>query len=79
MSFRIEPGVRNANGAGLTRRERQVLKLMSGGMTNREIAQELFIGTSTVDTHVANVIGKLGVRTRLGAVTEARDRGLLDR
>ncbi len=49
----------------LTDREEQVLLLLARGRTNAEIARELFIGLSTVKSHVASLMGKLGVRNRV--------------
>jgi DNA-binding NarL/FixJ family response regulator len=51
----------------LTKRETEVLKLISLGYTNREIANELFIAEVTAKVHVRNVIRKLGVRSRTEA------------
>jgi len=70
------PGSRK-NPGKLTRREKQVLELVAQGMTNKEIASALFVGTPTIDTHVANAIAKLGARSRWTAVNEARRLGLL--
>jgi DNA-binding CsgD family transcriptional regulator len=56
---------------GLTRRERQVLSLLSEGMTNDEIAARLFIARSTAKVHVHHIFEKLGVRTRLQAALKA--------
>ena len=52
---------------GLSSREREVLRLLSEGMTDREIAGALTISTRTVETHVSSVLHKLGVRNRVEA------------
>jgi DNA-binding CsgD family transcriptional regulator len=62
---------------GLTRRERDVLRLMAQDRTDREIADALFIGHRTVNTHVANILRHLDVSSRRGAIRAARERGLL--
>jgi DNA-binding NarL/FixJ family response regulator len=62
----------------LTRRERQVLDLMSQGMGNRAIAAQLFISENTVKNHVRRVHEKLGVRTRTEAVVRAAHDGLVE-
>jgi DNA-binding CsgD family transcriptional regulator len=49
---------------GLTSRERDVLRLVSAGRTNRQIAEELFISPKTASVHVSNILGKLGVSGR---------------
>jgi DNA-binding CsgD family transcriptional regulator len=48
----------------LTPREREVLRLLAAGRTDREIADALFVSRRTVNSHVANILGKLGVRSR---------------
>jgi non-specific serine/threonine protein kinase len=63
--------------AGLTPRERDVLRLLVAGQTDREIAATLFIGPRTVQTHVANVFVKLTVNTRAEAAAVAVRRGLV--
>ncbi len=56
---------------GLTRREIEVLRLLSQGMTTAEIAKHLFIARSTAKVHIRNIFVKLGVRTRLQAALKA--------
>jgi DNA-binding CsgD family transcriptional regulator len=64
-------------GAGLSRRELEVMRLVAAGRTNREIAQELFISPRTVDMHVRNILAKLGCRSRVEASSRAGELGLL--
>ncbi|GLW13353.1 DNA-binding response regulator [Streptomyces sp. NBRC 13847] len=61
----------------LSGRERAVLRLMTGGLTNAEIAERLGVGPATVKTHVAGVLAKLGVRDRTQAVIAAYERGFV--
>jgi NarL family two-component system response regulator LiaR len=61
----------------LTERERQILELLSQGMRNDGIAQQLFISPQTVQTHVRNVLAKLGVHSKLEAVAFAVKNGVI--
>jgi pimeloyl-ACP methyl ester carboxylesterase/DNA-binding CsgD family transcriptional regulator len=61
----------------LTRRERDVLELVAGGLSDREIAEQLILSPHTVHRHVANIRHKLGCGSRAAAVAEAARRGLL--
>ncbi|MFS0726833.1 response regulator [Paenibacillus sp. 1P07SE] len=61
----------------LTRREVEVLRLISEGLSNKEIAQRLFIIEGTVKNHIANLFGKLDVKNRVQAVAAAREQKLL--
>lgn len=65
-------------GDDLTDREREVLALMVEGLTNPEIAEELFITQATVKSHVSNILSKLEVSTRTEAVSLALQQGILD-
>jgi DNA-binding NarL/FixJ family response regulator len=61
----------------LTEREREVLRLVARGKSNRDIADELFIGHETVKSHVGSVLMKLGVQGRTQAVIAAYESGFV--
>lgn len=63
--------------SGLTERERATLMLLARGMSNAEIATELFVGEATVKTHVSNILMKLGIRDRIHAVIWAYEHGVI--
>jgi DNA-binding CsgD family transcriptional regulator/tetratricopeptide (TPR) repeat protein len=63
--------------AGLTPAQVRVLERLSRGLSNGEIARELFLSTRTVDHHVSAILGKLDVTTRAAAIAATRDRQLL--
>lgn len=65
-------------GAGLTRRELEVMRLVAVGRTNREIAGTLYLSPRTVDMHVRNILAKLNCRRRIEATARARELELLE-
>jgi DNA-binding NarL/FixJ family response regulator len=76
---------RNGNGSGndefelrLSPREREILKLLTEGQTQKQIAAALVISPKTVATHIQHLLGKLGVNSRAQAVAVAYRRGLVD-
>lgn len=64
-------------GPALTERETEVLRLIVGGNSNKEIGAKLFISEATVKTHINNMLSKLGVTDRTQAATLALQRGIV--
>ena len=62
---------------GITARELEILTLVAGGFSNREIATQLFVSENTVKTHCARVFDKLGAARRTQAVQRGKELGLL--
>ncbi|MCL0093795.1 response regulator transcription factor [Dehalococcoidia bacterium] len=65
-------------GLGLSPREREILALIADGLTDREIAEELFISVNTAKTHLKNILTKLQVKSRAQIVARGARAGLLD-
>jgi DNA-binding NarL/FixJ family response regulator len=74
---RPHPGAADQALAQLTDRERDVLQRLGRGLSNAEIAAELFLGEATIKTHIGNVLSKLGLRDRVQAVVYAYEHGLI--
>ena len=83
LGERIEEGSRPdeagmAARGGLTRRQAEITRLLAEGLTNKEIAQKLFLSPRTVDMHVGNILERLDCRSRTEAARKAATLGLLD-
>ena len=76
ISSKVFAAMRNPS-PKLTRRERDVVKLLATGASNAQIAQELFVTEATVKSHLVNVFTKLGVDSRARAIRVAEDQGLV--
>ncbi|WP_394766489.1 response regulator transcription factor [uncultured Paludibaculum sp.] len=76
----LEPFVPNAaqqQTLGITARELEILTLIARGLSNREIAEQLFVSENTVKTHCARTFDKLGAARRTQAVQRGKELGLL--
>jgi DNA-binding CsgD family transcriptional regulator len=62
---------------GITRRELEILELIAKGLSNREIAEKLFVSENTVKTHSSRLFDKLDVKRRTQAVQIGKERGLI--
>ncbi|MGB7642632.1 MAG: response regulator transcription factor [Terriglobales bacterium] len=71
------PDERKREGLHITRRELEILELIAQGLSNREIAEKLFVSPSTVKTHSSRVFDKLGAKRRTQAVQLGKEFGLL--
>jgi DNA-binding CsgD family transcriptional regulator len=71
------PGLVIGRELGLTRREREALRLVARGLTNRQIAATFFISTKTAGVHVSNILTKMGVERRAEAAAVAERLHLL--
>ncbi len=71
------PDVATQQRLGVTARELEILALIASGLSNREMAAQLFVSENTVKTHCARVFGKLGEARRTQAVQRGKEMGLL--
>ena len=62
---------------GITPRELEILEAIAAGLSNREIAEKLFVSENTVKTHAARLFDKLSARRRTQAIQKAKDAGLI--
>jgi len=73
----FEPNVRACASLGISNREFQVLELLAGGRSNKEIARALSVSLNTVKTLVSHLFGKLEASRRTQAILRARELGLI--
>jgi NarL family two-component system response regulator LiaR len=71
------PDEKKREDLGITRRELEILELIAQGMSNREIAEKLYVSENTVKTHSSRVFDKLGAKRRTQAVQLGKEFGLL--
>ena len=71
------PNTARQHTLGITARELEILTLVAGGLSNREIATQLFVSENTVKTHCARTFDKLGAARRTQAVQRGKELGLL--
>jgi ATP/maltotriose-dependent transcriptional regulator MalT len=65
------------NKIGLSKREMEVLQLMAHGLSNKEIAERLFVSVSTIKTHANNMFEKMDVARRTQAIDKAKKLGII--
>jgi DNA-binding NarL/FixJ family response regulator len=75
VARRAAPARATPDAEEITTREREVLRLLVAGYSNREIGRALFVAEGTIKNHVSNILRKLGVRDRTRAVIKALERG----
>jgi DNA-binding NarL/FixJ family response regulator len=75
----LEDGECDDDGADLSKRELTILQALQSGLSNKQIAQELFLAEQTVKFHLTNIYRKLGVSSRTEAMRYAYEHGLVER
>lgn len=76
---KILPQEKEIEKIGLSTRELEVLQQMSLGLSNQEIADQLFVSLNTIKTHNSNILSKMNVKRRMQAVEKARTLGMLQK
>ncbi len=74
---RIQPVTASPNQTLLSEREKQILRMVAQGASNREIAEELVIAEGTVKNHLSNIFDKLEARDRMQAVLKSKELGII--
>ena len=77
VSGPFERNAKRLEQLGITPRELEILEAMAAGLSNREIAERLFVSENTVKTHAARLFDKLSARRRTQAVQRAKEAGLI--
>lgn len=75
---RLNPDQYDREKLGLSKRELEVLQLLTQGFSNQEIADKLFVSLNTSKTHISNIYQKLNVKRRTQAIQKARDYALIN-
>jgi predicted ATPase/DNA-binding NarL/FixJ family response regulator len=78
LTSAVEDSANRALIEPLTERELEILQLLSNGLSNAEIGQQLFVAIGTVKAHTSHIYGKLGVRNRVEAIAKGRELSLLN-
>lgn len=68
----------DCDGISLSEREIEIIKLISDGLTNKEIADRLYLSTHTINTHRKNIMGKLNIKNTAGIVIYAVKENIID-
>jgi two-component system nitrate/nitrite response regulator NarL len=79
VALKMAAWARGERPGGLTERELEVLRLVTEGLSNKEIARKLEVKERTVEFHVGNILKKLGVASRVEAAVWAKDHGIVPR
>ena len=77
VAAKVAAWVRGERPAGLTEREMEVLRLVTEGLSNKEIAHKLKVKKRTVEFHVGNILRKLGIASQVEAAVWAKEHGVV--